>query len=102
MERNEIDNIADQGESVMAAFCENAQLFGAAPGSDEFDSRDVWDEDDALGRGARCVRDPRGRHRPRRHTARRRTREPALGLRQHARRFICQSARVAREWTKAL
>ncbi len=48
MERNEIDNLADQGESVMAAFCENAQLFGAAPGPDEFDSRDVWDEDDAL------------------------------------------------------
>ena len=48
MERNEIDNIADQGVSVMAAFCENAQLFGAAPGPDEFDSRDVWDEDDAL------------------------------------------------------
>ena len=48
MERNEIDNLADQGVSVMAAFCENAQLFGAAPGPDEFDSRDVWDEDDAL------------------------------------------------------
>ncbi len=48
MERNEIDNLADQGESIMAAFCENAQLFGATPGNDEFDSRDVWDEDDAL------------------------------------------------------
>ncbi len=48
MERNEIDNLADQGESIMAAFCENAQLFGATPGTDEFDSRDVWDEDDAL------------------------------------------------------
>ena len=48
MERNEIDNLADQGVSVMAAFCENAQLFGATPGNDEFDSRDVWDEDDAI------------------------------------------------------
>ena len=48
MERNDIDNLADQGASIMAAFCENAQLFGAAPGPDEFDSRDVWDEDDAL------------------------------------------------------
>ena len=44
----EVDNLADQGESIMAAFCENAQLFGATPGTDEFDSRDVWDEDDAL------------------------------------------------------
>ena len=43
-----IENIADQGQSIMQAFCENAQLFGAAPGNDEFDSRDVWDEDDAL------------------------------------------------------
>ncbi len=43
-----IENIADQGQSIMQAFCENAQLFGAAPGTDEFDSRDVWDEDDAL------------------------------------------------------
>ncbi len=43
-----IENIADQGQSIMEAFCENAQLFGATPGTDEFDSRDVWDEDDAL------------------------------------------------------
>jgi len=43
-----IENIADQGQSIMQAFCENAQLFGATPGTDEFDSRDVWDEDDAL------------------------------------------------------
>ena len=48
MERSEIDNLADQGESIMAAFCENAQLFGATPGPDEFDSRDVWDEEDAI------------------------------------------------------
>ena len=45
---NSIDNIADQGQSIMEAFCQNAQLFGATPGPDEFDSRDVWDEDDAL------------------------------------------------------
>ena len=43
-----IENIADQGQSIMEAFCENAQLFGATPGTDEFDSRDVWDEDDGL------------------------------------------------------
>ncbi|MDE0343016.1 MAG: DUF2493 domain-containing protein [Deltaproteobacteria bacterium] len=45
---NSIENIADQGQSIMEAFCENAQLFGATPEPDEFDSRDVWDEDDAI------------------------------------------------------
>jgi len=25
---NSIENIADQGQSIMQAFCENAQLFG--------------------------------------------------------------------------
>ena len=43
-----IEDIADQGQSLMATVCENAQLFGAAPEPDEFDSRDVWDEDDAI------------------------------------------------------
>ena len=43
-----IENIADQGQSLMATVCENAQLFGATPEPDEFDPRDVWDEDDAL------------------------------------------------------
>ncbi len=45
---NSIENIADQGQSIMEAFCENAQLFGATPEPDEFDSRDVWDENDAI------------------------------------------------------
>ena len=43
-----MENIADQGQSLMAAVCENAQLFGAAPEPDEFDPRDVWDQDDTL------------------------------------------------------
>ena len=43
-----IENIADKGQSLMATVCENAQLFGATPEPDEFDSRDVWDQDDAV------------------------------------------------------
>ena len=43
-----IDNIADNGQSIMAAVCENAQLFGATPEPDETDPRDVWDQDDAI------------------------------------------------------
>ncbi len=43
-----IENIADKGQSLMATVCENAQLFGATPEPDEFDSRDVWDQDDAI------------------------------------------------------
>ena len=43
-----IENIADKGQSLMATVCENAQLFGVTPEPDEFDSRDVWDQDDAI------------------------------------------------------
>ena len=43
-----IDNIADQGQSIMQTVCENAQLFGATPEPDETDPRDVWDETDAI------------------------------------------------------
>ena len=43
-----IDNIADQGQSIMAMACENAQLYGATPEPDETDPRDVWDQDDAI------------------------------------------------------
>ena len=42
----DIDN--SQSQSVTATVCENAQLFGATPERDEFDPREVWDEDDAL------------------------------------------------------
>ena len=43
-----IENIEDQGQSIMAAICENAQLYGAKPERDELDTRDIWDADDAL------------------------------------------------------
>ena len=35
-------------QSITATVCENAALFGAAPERDEFDTREVWDEDEAL------------------------------------------------------
>ena len=44
----DIDTIETGVQSVTAAVCENAQLYGAAPERDEFDSRDVWDRDDAM------------------------------------------------------
>ena len=34
--------------SPTAIACEQAQLFGATPGPDEPDNRDLWDEDDAM------------------------------------------------------
>ena len=46
---NIIDNIErSEAQSVTAAVCENAALYGAAPERDEFDTRDVWDADDAI------------------------------------------------------
>ncbi len=46
---NIIDNIEQsEAHSVTAAVCENAALYGAAPERDEFDTRDVWDGDDAI------------------------------------------------------
>ncbi len=44
----DINTIPDQGQSVMELACEHAQTFGLAPEPDEFDSRDVWDENDAI------------------------------------------------------
>ena len=44
-----IENIEQsEAQSVTAAVCENAALYGAAPERDEFDTRDVWDGDDAI------------------------------------------------------
>ena len=46
---NIIDNIEQsEAHSVTAAVCENAALYGAAPERDEFDTRDIWDGDDAI------------------------------------------------------
>ena len=36
-----------QNESFTAMVCEQAALFGATPGPDEFDNRPVWDEAEA-------------------------------------------------------
>ena len=44
----DIDIIESEGQSATATVCENAALFGAAPERDEFDTREVWDQDDAL------------------------------------------------------
>ncbi|MYK15973.1 MAG: hypothetical protein F4050_18105, partial [Rhodospirillaceae bacterium] len=38
----------EHGVSATAMACEAAALHGATPGRDEFDSRDVWDRDDAM------------------------------------------------------
>ena len=37
-----------QQSSPTAIACEQAELFGATPGPDEPDNRDLWDEDDAM------------------------------------------------------
>ena len=44
----DIDTIETGEQSATATVCEQAQLFGATPERDEFDTREVWDEDDAL------------------------------------------------------
>ena len=42
-----IENIETGAQSVTATVCENAALYGAAPERDEFDTREIWDADDA-------------------------------------------------------
>ena len=78
--------ISTETSSQTAMACEQAALFGATPGRDEFDNREIWNEEEALGRdrgsdphSGRCGRTGR-------HATRRRTREPALGLREYAAR----------------
>ena len=41
---HEVDNIEARNESFTAMVCEQAALFGATPGPDEFDNRPVWGE----------------------------------------------------------
>ena len=43
-----IDTIEAGAQSMTATVCDNAALFGAAPERDEFDTREVWDADDAI------------------------------------------------------
>ena len=53
---NIIDTIETGAHSVTATVCDNAALFGAAPERDEFDTREVWDRDDALAAVAESFR----------------------------------------------
>ncbi|MXY40395.1 MAG: DUF2493 domain-containing protein [Rhodospirillaceae bacterium] len=43
-----IDTIEAGAHSITATVCDNAALFGATPERDEFDTRDIWDADDAI------------------------------------------------------
>ena len=45
----DIDTFESQDQSMTATVCENAQLFGATPERGEFDPRDIWDRDEAVG-----------------------------------------------------
>ena len=38
-----------ESQSMTATVCENAQLFGATPERGEFDPRDIFDRDEAVG-----------------------------------------------------
>ena len=44
----DIDTMETGGQSVTATVCEQAALFGATPERDEFDTRDIWDADEAI------------------------------------------------------
>ena len=44
----DIDTHEPQAQSVTATVCERAALYGATPDRDEFDTRDIWDPDDAI------------------------------------------------------
>ena len=44
----DIDSIDTEAQSATATICEQAQLFGATPERGEFDTRDVWDRNDAM------------------------------------------------------
>ena len=40
--------ISTETSSQTAMACEQAALFGATPGRDEFDNREIWNEEEAL------------------------------------------------------
>ena len=48
IETRDGDTDEHHGASATAVACDSLALHGATPGRDEFDSRDVWDRDDAL------------------------------------------------------
>ena len=82
---NTIEQIETHEHSATAAACEHAALYGATPERDEFDTRDVWDADDAIDAVHESFRILAQGVGPDGTQLSRRTREPALGLRQHAR-----------------
>ena len=43
-----MQNFISTETSQTAIACEQAALFGATPGPDEFDNREIWNEDEAL------------------------------------------------------
>ena len=43
-----IDTVETKAQSVTSTVCDNAALFGVAPERGEFDTREVWDVDDAI------------------------------------------------------
>ena len=43
-----IEQIETHEHSATAAACEHAARYGATPERDEFDTRDIWDADDAI------------------------------------------------------
>ncbi len=43
-----IDMVETAAQSVTHTVCENAALYGTVPERDEFDTREVWDRDDAM------------------------------------------------------
>ncbi len=51
-----IHTIETEAQSVTATICDNAALFGAAPERGEFDTREVWDADDAIAAVAESFR----------------------------------------------
>ena len=51
-----IDNSEHQDRSATAAICDSAALYGATPERGEFDTREVWDRDDALAAVAESFR----------------------------------------------
>ena len=51
-----IDTTETEAQSMTATVCDNAALFGAAPERGEFDTREVWDADDAIAAVAESFR----------------------------------------------
>ena len=51
-----IETAETEAQSVTASICDNAALYGATPERGEFDTREVWDADDALAAVAESLR----------------------------------------------